>query len=75
MNTMEAGGNGFATLFENAVPHISERIFFSLDYESFKTCLNVSKVWKELLTSQTFRRRAKTVFSDGILKAELYLVT
>ena len=67
--------NGFDTLFEKSVPHILERIFFYLDYESFKTCGDVCKVWKDLLTSQTFRRKAKTMFSGEILKAELCEIT
>ena len=67
--------NGFDRLFEQSVPHILERIFFYLDYESFKACHNVCKVWKRLLSSQTYRRRAKTVFSGEILKAELYKIT
>ena len=64
--------NGFDRLFEHSVPHILERIFFFLDYESFKECHNVCMVWKRLLSSQTYCRRAKTVFSGEILKAELF---
>lgn len=67
--------NGFDTLFEKSVPHIVERIFFSLDYESFKTCHDVSKVWRALLTSHSIQRKAKTVFRKEILKARLYKIT
>ena len=61
---------GFCTLFTKSVPHILEKIFFSLDYESFKKCLEVSTAWKELLTSESFIIRGKMVFREEILKDE-----
>ena len=73
---MEAGEcNGFDRLFQQSVPHILERIFFHLDYESFKACYDVCKVWKILLSSQTYHGRAITVFGGELLKAELYKIT
>ena len=60
----------FCTLFTKSVPHILERIFFSLDYESFKKCLEVSTAWKELLTSESFIIRGKMVFREEILRDE-----
>ena len=56
----------FDVLFTKSVPHILEKIFLSLDYDSFKKCINVSKVWNELLTSETFKRNAKYVFQEEI---------
>ena len=60
--TMDTGNamsqSAFGMFFTKNVPHIFEEIFFQLDYESFKTCLDVSKKWRELLTSETFKRRA-----------------
>ena len=62
----------FDTLFTKNVPHILENIFLSLDYESFKTSLEVSKVWKRHLTSDSFQR---TVFLDDILNDEEELLS
>ena len=58
----------FNALFSKNVPHILEKIFFSLDYESFKACLEVSKSWKGMLTSEYFKVKSKSVFLDEILK-------
>ena len=62
----------FDTLFTKNVPHILESIFLSLNYESFKTSLEVSKVWKRHLTSDSFQR---TVFLDDILNDEEELLS
>ena len=61
---------GFCTLFTKSVPHILEKIFFSLDYESYKKCLEVSTAWKELLTSESSIVRGKMVFREEILTDE-----
>ena len=55
-------------LFTKNVPHILEKIFLSLDFESYKTCLEVSSTWKRLLTSESITKRAKDVFHDDIQK-------
>ena len=47
----------FDTLFARSVPHILENIFFSLDYKSFKTCMDVNKTWKELLSSEPYQKK------------------
>ena len=60
--------SAFDKLTEKSVPHILERIFISLDYESFKNCMGVSKPWKILLTSEQFQRRAKSEFCEEIHK-------
>ena len=52
----------FDILFARYVPNIHEKIFFSLDYESFKSCLEVSKSWNDLLKSESFMKKAKTKF-------------
>ena len=44
----------FDRLFTKSVLHIHEKIFFSVDYKSFKKCLEVSKSWNDLLTSESF---------------------
>ena len=56
----------FDKLFEKSVPHVLEKIFFSLDYESFKNCMDVNKMWHELLTSETFKTKAKAQFQKDI---------
>ena len=58
----------FDRLFTKRVLHIHEKIFFSLDYESFKKCLEVSKSWNALLLSESFLRRGKSVFCEDIQK-------
>ena len=75
---MEAGEPtfiSFDTLLSKNVPHILENIFFSLDYESFKTCHKVSTTWNELLTSLSFVTRAKSEFYEDILEDEKKLFT
>ena len=62
------GACEFDRLFTKNVPHILEDIFFSLDYESFKKCLEVSKSWNDLLTSESFQRKGKSVFCEDIQK-------
>ena len=58
----------FGVLITRSVPHILEKIFFSLDYESFKNCMHVSNSWNDLLTSESFKRMGKSVFCEDIEK-------
>ena len=67
---MAGGNSGFDTLFSKNVPHILENIFLALDYESHKACLEVNSTWRELLTSESYRTKAKSVFREDILKDE-----
>ena len=46
----------FDQLRSKTVPHILEKIFFALDYESYKICFEVSTTWRRLLTSEPFQR-------------------
>ena len=62
--------NNFDTLFTNARPHIFEKICHSLDYESFKNCLEVSKKWNAALTSKTYQKKAKSSYHQEILEDE-----
>ena len=64
----------FDSLFSKNVPHILEKIFFSLDYESFKNCLQVSKDWKEQLASELFQRKGKSVFNEELFLDEGKLI-
>ena len=49
-------------------------IFFSLDYESFKKCVKVSKSWSVILTSKPYQKKAKSIFQEDVLKDEKKLV-
>ena len=57
----------FDILFAINVPHILEKIFLSLDYESFKNCVKVNDAWKNLLTSEAFKRKWMIVYQEAIL--------
>ena len=59
--------SGFETLFSKNVPHILEKIFLFLDYKSYKVCLDVSVVWRNLLMTKTFQMKAKSVYRKEIL--------
>ena len=61
---------GFDTLFTRSVPHILEKIFFLLDYETFKECAEVNNTWRLLLTSESFITLAKSQFGSEISKDE-----
>ena len=65
----------FDALFTKHVPHILEKIFFHLDYESFKTCHKVNSAWKHQLASTSSRRKAKAVFHEEILEDESRLLS
>ena len=56
----------FNSLLTKNVPHILESIFLSLDYYSFNNCLNVNKAWNGLLTSESFKVKAKLLFHKEI---------
>ena len=64
----------FDKLLTLRVPHVHEKIFFSMDYDSFKNCLEVSKSWNDLLTSESFLKRGKSVFCEDIQKELLQAV-
>ena len=57
-------------LLSKNVPHILEKIFFSLDYKSFKTCFEVNRSWKGLLKSEDFQTKSKDVFKHEIWQDE-----
>ena len=58
----------FDKLFSKSVPHILEKIFLSLDYESYKTCMEVNQSWKELFFSESYMKKSKSVFHNEISK-------
>ena len=67
---MESQNTETLVLFERNVPHVLEKIFGHLDYDSYKTCYEVNSAWHELLTSDPYLKRAKVLFREGILEDE-----
>ena len=65
---MEAGKSvgqcAVEMLFSRNVPHILEKIFFSLDYESFQTCFKVNSAWNELLSSESCQRKSNKMLIE-----------
>ena len=68
------GSSAFDILFAKNVPHILEMIFFSLDYESYNKCLEVNNTWKQLLTSESYHKKGKIVFSQELIDLEKKLM-
>ena len=64
----------FDTLFTKNVPHILEKIFLTLDYQSFKECLKANNKWRGLLTSERFMSKAKSTFQSDISEDEKKLL-
>ena len=58
----------FDMLFSKNVPHLLEKIFFFLDYKSYKMCLQVNIVWNDVLTSPSFQVKGKSVFHRDLLR-------
>ena len=63
----------FIQLQDTNVPHVVEKIFFYLDYDSFKKCMDVNTSWRELLRSEAYQMRAKSIFKKKINHDELKL--
>ena len=55
----------FDKLFAKSVPHVVEKIFLCLDFRSFQNCLEVSTSWKDILSSNSFLKKGKSVFSTN----------
>ena len=67
METSQAmGGYPFDILLARNLPHVIEKIFFSLDYDTFNNCQEVSMTWNRLLTSDSYLKIAKSVFLKDI---------
>ena len=56
----------FDKLFKKSVPHVLEKIFLSLNYKSYKNCMQVCRSWNDLLTSEPFQRMGKSIFCEDI---------
>ena len=66
--------SGFDELFSKNVPDILEKIFFLLDYDSFKTCFEVSTTWRSLLSSERYKKKAEFAYGEEIEDDEHELV-
>ena len=64
----------FDATFTKARPHILERICLSLNYDTFKNCLEVNNAWKTVLTATTFQKKVKALFREEIDQDEEELV-
>ena len=60
----------FNKLFTTNVPHVLEKIFFSLDYESYKKCLKVCIKWRELLITKSFQTKVNLLFCNEVSKEQ-----
>ena len=49
--------SAFNTLFRKNVPHILENIFFSLDYDSFNSCMRVNRTWRGLFGTARYSEK------------------
>ena len=65
-NSMVKSPKGFEKLFERNVPHVQEKIFFSLNYDSFKTCGEVCRAWNELMKSESYEWRRIELMMEKI---------
>ena len=45
---------GFQALFAKSVPHILEKIFLSLDYDTLVSCRKVCKAWYQVLSMEPY---------------------
>ena len=54
----------FQPLFNKNVPHILEKIFFSLDYDSFISCQDVCNTWNGLFSSALYNTRSKKLLFE-----------
>ena len=53
---------GFNILLNKNVPHIWEKIFLSLDCDSFMECRKVSKLWRGLLSTDVYKKQVKAYY-------------
>ena len=54
----------FDKLFKQNFPDILEHIFFSLDLDSFKSCREVCRTWRELFSSARYCRKADKLVKE-----------
>ena len=54
----------FDPLFSKNIPHILEKIFSALDYESFLACHIVCKAWNNLLSLESYRQISEKLLKE-----------
>ena len=59
---------GFDVLFGKSVPHIIDKIFLKLDFDSFMACREVSTAWNTLLSSGAYRNRPMELLRERLNK-------
>ena len=64
----------FDKLLEKNVPHILEKIFFSLDYNSFKASQEVCTAWRELLSSHSYEQKARKMLTENGMELERAII-
>ena len=57
--------SAFEKLFRTYAPHALEKIFFSLDYKSYKACHLVCRGWNDHLTQDSFEQRANKIVAKN----------
>ena len=60
----------FNTLLTRNVPHLLENIFFSLDYKSFKACMEVNKTWRALLSTPSYQEEMEKMLREKMKNEE-----
>ena len=58
----------FDQLLRKNVPHIMEKIFFSLDYKSFMSCHMVCTTWNKLLKSEYYVQKSRKMLAENMIK-------
>ena len=66
MNQVENLGH-FKPLFTRSVPHVLEKIFISLDIDSFLSCRRVCRELNQLLSSPAYQRQMKKMLARVII--------
>ena len=56
----------FDRLFTKSIPHILEKIFFSLDFDSFVACRSVCRSWNGLHSSEMYQRKAEELLNSEV---------
>ena len=59
MNKLVTNVGSFAPLFDKHVPHLLEKIFFFLDYDSLTKCSEVCLVWAKLFNSTLYQNKLR----------------
>ena len=56
----------FDKLWNKNVPHLFEKIFLTLDYNSFRNSRGVNRAWRSLLSSQLYRKHGTLLAQEKL---------